>query len=73
MSGCLKAPLIRYATRSRETSKRLWRRSGCVCGVGAAEMEPLFVNRNTILLRAMHGGTQIDLHVCVLTRTKPST
>jgi uncharacterized protein YndB with AHSA1/START domain len=34
-----------------------------------AEMKPLFVNLNTILLREVPGGTQIDLHVCVLTRT----
>jgi uncharacterized protein YndB with AHSA1/START domain len=34
-----------------------------------AETKPLFVNLNTILLREVPGGTQIDLHVCVLTRT----
>jgi hypothetical protein len=32
-------------------------------------MKLRFVNLNTILLREVPGGTQIDLHVCVLTRT----
>lgn len=34
-----------------------------------AEMKPLFVNLNTMLLREVPGGTQIDLHACVLPRT----
>jgi uncharacterized protein YndB with AHSA1/START domain len=33
------------------------------------EKKPLFVNLNTVLFSEVPGGTQIDLHVCVLTRT----
>jgi hypothetical protein len=51
-------------------------RRGCAAGAADvlpwsaldAEMKPLFVTLNTILLCEIPGGTQIDLHVCVRTR-----